>query len=330
MKKLIPYITTVASVVLSVFCLLQISNIKDDIRRMENDFNNQLSMMRSQQNAMLSHVDERLQAHASILTRKEFTYGEMDLDKKTVELQVTIIPKEHQPGVTEARLVAGDKEYPMELEDGSYVGSIDLPIFEESAVKQVVFREGETVRTETLDWWFTPRYELLPTVNARISGSARGSAQNGVYVWHHTGEARVQVDCDGEILDIQSVSLLEVLDGVEVNRIEIPLTNTESTRHDGSAAKPEPIRPGVTINNGETFYYELDKDFTIPFGSTMRVLAEVVDGNGLRYLACMEHWEIDANGNQVDNRNWSLISLLEWIISPDGEVLFELDESHYQ
>lgn len=330
MKKLIPYIAAVAALSLSVFCMFQISDLKDDIRRMENNFRSELSVLESNYSNIIALTEQRLEEHASILTRKEFTYGEMDLDKKTVELHVTIIPKEHQPGVTEARLVAGDKEYPMELKDGSYIGNIVLPIFEESAVKQVVFREGETVRTETLDWWFTPRYELLPTVNARISGSARGSAQNGVYVWHHTGEARVQVDCDGEILDIQSVSLLEVLDGVEVNRIEIPLTNTESTRHDGSAVKPEPIRPGVTINNGETFYYELDKDFTIPFGSTMRVLAEVVDGNGLRYLACMEHWEIDANGNQVDNRNWSLISLLEWIISPDGEVLFELDESHYQ
>ena len=330
MKKLIPYITAVVSAVLSIFCLFQISNLKDDIRRLQNDLNSQMLMMQSQQNAMLSRVEERLQAHASILTRKEFTYGEMDLDKKTVELQVTIIPKEHQPGVTEARLVADDNEYPMKLKDDSYFGSIDLPIFEESAIKQVVFREGETVRTEMLDWWFTPRYELLPTVNARISGSARGSAQNGVYVWHHTGEAQVQVDCDGEMMDIQSVSLLEVLDGEEVNRIEIPLTNTESTRHDRTTAKPEPVRPGVTISNGETFYYDLDKEFTIPFGSTMRVFAEVVDGNGLRYLACMEHWEIDANGNQVDNRNWALMSLLEWIIGPDGEILFEVDESHYQ
>ena len=103
MKKYIPYIAIVAALAVSVMSWFRISNLQDDIRRMENDFNNQLSMMRSQQNAMLSHVDERLQAHASILTRKEFTYGEMDLDKKTVELQVTIIPKEHQPGVTEAR-----------------------------------------------------------------------------------------------------------------------------------------------------------------------------------------------------------------------------------
>lgn len=65
MKKYIPYIAIVAALAVSVMSWFRISNLQDDIRRMENDFNNQLSMMRSQQNAMLSHVDERLQAHAS-------------------------------------------------------------------------------------------------------------------------------------------------------------------------------------------------------------------------------------------------------------------------
>lgn len=330
MKKLLPYIATVAALSLSVFCMFQISDLKDDIRRMENNFRSELSVLESNYSNIIALTEQRLEEHASILTRKEFIYGEMDLEKGIVELLTAITPKEHQPGTTEAVLMVDGKEYSMELIDGAYTGTVALPVFEESVVEQVVFREGDTVRTETLDQHFTPRYELLPSVSARVSGSARGSVENGVYVWHRTGEARVSVEGKGQIIDIQEVSLIEELDGMETNRIEIPLTSTESTKYGMEKAAPEPLRPGVQVDGAETFYHDLDREFSIPFGSTMNLFAEVVDGNGLRYRVCVEHIEIDDNGNQVDDDSWHIWDLLEWIIGPDGEILYEIDEAQYR
>lgn len=330
MKKLIPYIATVAALSLSVFCMFQISDLKDDIRRMENNFRSELSVLESNYSNIIALTERRLEEHASILTRKEFTYGEMDLDKGTVELLAAIIPKEHQPGMTEAVMMVDGKEYSMELTGGAYTGTVSLPVFSESVVEQVVFQEGDTVRTETLDWHFTPRYDLLPSINARVSGSARGSASNGVYVWHRTGEARISVEGKGQIIDIQSVSLIEELDGMETNRIEIPLTNTQSSDKRREPAVPEPLRPGVQVDGDETFYYDLDKEFSIPFGSTMNLFAEVVDGNGLRYRVNVEHWEIDEQGQPVDDDAWAFWHMAEWIIGPDGEILYEIDEAQYR
>jgi len=332
MKKLIPYIATVAALSLSVFCMFQISDLKDDIRRMENNFRSELSVLESNYSNIIALTERRLEEHASILTRKEFTYGGMDLDKGTVELLAAITPKEHQPNVTEAILVVNGTEYPMELTEGAYKAAIEVPLFEDTAVSSVVFKEGGTVRTEALDWWRSPHHELLPSVSARLGGSGRGSAGDGVYTWRRTGEVRVSLDSKGKETSVRSVSLIEELDGKEINRIEIPLGNTQSSG-DGEgpfAAVPEPYPPEQAVGYPNDFYYDLDKDFNIPFGSMLNLLAEVVDADGLRYRVVLEHWEIDENGNPVDDDAWAFWHMAEWIIGPDGEVLYEVDEGQYR
>lgn len=98
--------------------------------------------------------------------------------------------------------------------------------------------------------------EELPQVHGRLSDSGRGSASNGIYTWHREGEIRVSVEGKGQNIDVHSVSIIEELDGVEVERTEISLTGTEGN---------------------QTFNHMVDRDFNIPFGSTLELLAEVVD-----------------------------------------------------
>ena len=107
MKKLIPYIAAVAALSLSVFCMFQISDLKDDIRRMENNFRSELSVLESNYSNIIALTERRLEEHASILTRKEFTYGEMDLDKGNVELLAAIIPKDSGSTIATAPVGTG-------------------------------------------------------------------------------------------------------------------------------------------------------------------------------------------------------------------------------
>ena len=231
--------------------------------------------------------------------------------------------------MTEAFLTVNDKAYPMQLANGVYTIQLDLPLFEEARVDKVEFHEGDVIRTETLDKQWSPRYELLPQINGRLSGSGRGSAANGVYTWHREGEIRVSVEGKGQTIDVRSVAILEVLDGVEVGRTEIPLTSTKSNRNEEPAPEPVP-ESGFTVRGSETFYHEIDRDFNIPYGSTLELVVEVVDGNGLRYRTVLEHWSVNEKGENVDDDLMGLRDLFEKILDADGNILYEVDEADYR
>ena len=331
MKKHLSAIITALALVIAVVSQFRISGLQSEIRQLENHLNNSVSMLQSNQSAAISYMQELMEKEASILTNTDFSLGEMDLANKSFVLNGSVTPKEHQPGVTKAFLTVNGKAYPMELNNGVYAVQVDLPLFEEARVEKVEFHEGDVIRTETLEEQWSPRYKLLPRVNGHLGGSGHGSATNGVYTWHREGEVRISVEGKGQIIDIRSVTLVEELDGVEVGRTEIPLTSTESNR--GNNAKEEPAPPptsGTQVNGTETFYHMIDREFNIPFGSTLELLAEVVDGNGLRYLTVIDHWTVSESGENVDDDMWGLRDVFEQILDADGNILYEVDEDDYR
>ena len=331
MKKHLSTSVTVLALAIAVVSQFRISELQSEIRQMENRLNNSISTMQSNQSNAISHMQQLMEKEASILTNTDYSLGKMDLANKTFVLSGSVTPKEHQPGVTEAFLTVNGKAYPMEFANGAYTVQVDLPLFEEARVDKVEFHEGDVIRTETLEEQWSPRYRLLPQVSGRLSGSGRGSAGNGVYTWHREGEIRINVEGKGPIIDVRSVALVEMLDGVEVGRTEIPLTSTESNRRNN--AKEEPAPPptsGTQVNGTESFYHMIDREFNIPFGSTLELLAEVVDGDDLRYRTVLEYWAVNEKGEPVDDDFIGLRDLFEQILDADGNVLYEVDETDYR
>lgn len=329
MKKHLSTIVTVLALAIAVISQFRISNLQGEIRQMENRLNSSISNVQSNQSNAIAYMQQLMEKEASILTHTDFSLGELDLANKTFVFSGSVTPKEHQPGVTEAFLTVNGKAYPMQLANGVYTIQLDLPLFEEARVDKVEFHEGDVIRTETLDKQWSPRYELLPQINGRLSGSGRGSAANGVYTWHREGEIRVSVEGKGQAIDVRSVAILEVLDGSEVARTEIPLTSTKSNRNEEPAPEPVP-ESGFTVRGSETFYHEIDRDFNIPYGSTLELAVEVVDGNGLRYRTVLEHWSVNEKGENVDDDLMGLRDLFEKILDADGNILYEVDEADYR
>lgn len=329
MKKHLSTIVTVLALAIAVISQFRISNLQGEIRQMENRLNSSISNVQSNQSNAIAYMQQLMEKEASILTHTDFSLGELDLANKTFVFSGSVTPKEHQPGVTEAFLTVNGKAYPMQLANGVYTIQLDLPLFKEARVDKVEFHEGDVIRTETLDKQWSPRYELLPQINGRLSGSGRGSAANGVYTWHREGEIRVSVEGKGQTIDVRSVAILEVLDGVEVDRTEIPLTSTKSNRNEEPAPEPVP-ESGFTVRGSETFYHEIDRDFNIPYGSTLELAVEVVDGNGLRYRTVLEHWSVNEKGENVNDDLMGLRDLFEKILDADGNILYEVDEADYR
>ena len=295
MKKRLMTIVTVLALVIAVISQFRISALQDEIRQLKNHLNSSISIIQTNQSTAISYMEPLMGQEARILTYTDFDLGEM------------------------------------ELMNGAYTVRVELPLFEEVRVDKVEFREGNTIRTETLEEQWSPRYELLPRVNGRFGGSGSGSAANGIFTWRREGEVSISVEGKGKVVDVRSVSLIEELDGVEVGRTEIPLTNTESGR--GNNAEPEPAphpSSGFRINGSETFYYPLDREFEIPFGSTLELLAEVVDGSGLRYRIVLDHWTVSESGENVDDNLWGLRDLLEESCDADGNILYEVNAEDYR
>lgn len=327
MKKHLSTIIIILALVIAVVSQFRISNLQSEIQQMENRLNNSISMLQSNQSAAISHMQDLMEQDASILTQTDFSLGEMDMTSKTFVLSGNVTPKEHQPGVTEAFLTVNGKAYSMTLVNGVYTIQIDLPLFEDVRVDKVEFHESDVIRTEKLEEQWSPRYQLLPQVNGRLGGSGRGFAANGVYTWHREGEIRVSVEGKGQMIDVCSISVVEVLDGVEVGRTEVPLTSTESSRENNTTREPAPPpTSGTQVNGAETFYQLIDRAFNTPFGSTLELIAEVVDGNGLRYRTVLEHWTVNEKGEPMDDDFIGLRDLFEQILDADGNILYEMDE----
>ena len=331
MKKHLSTIVAVLALSIAVVSQFRISNLQSEIQQLENHVNNSISMLQSNQSAAITHMQDLMEKEASILTHTAFSLDKMNLANKTFVLSGNVTPKEHQPGVTEAFLTVNGTAYPMQLANGIYTIQVDLPLFEEVRVGKVAFHEGDMIRTEILEEQWSPRYQLLPQVRCRLDGSGRGSAANGVYTWHREGEVRISVEGKGQVIDVRSVTLVEELDGVEVGRTEIPLTRTESSR-EKSAVPEQALHPtsGMQVNGTETFYYLINREFNIPFGSTLELLVEVVDGNGLCYRTVLEHQAVSESGKYVNDDLWGRRDLFEQIIDVDGNILYEVDEDDYQ
>ena len=158
MKKHISTLMTVLALGIAVVSQFRISGLENEIQQMENRLNNSISMIESNQNAAISHMQEMMEKEASIITYTNFSLGEMNLKNKSFVLSGSVTPKEHQPGKTEAFLTVNETAYPMELSNGSYTVRVDLPLFEEVRVNKVEFRvsvEGKGQNMDVHSVWYT-------------------------------------------------------------------------------------------------------------------------------------------------------------------------------
>lgn len=321
MKKYLHKLVTAAALVVAIAAMFKISDLQGELRQLRNELNSSISSLQSSQQNMLSYAQQLMEQEASILAAAQFSLGGMSVADKTCVLTGSVTPKEHQPGVTEAFLTVNGKDYPMELKNGAYEVKITLSLFAGSELERVQLREGDVVRTEVLNRKLSPRYELLPTVSASLSGTSSGSAgKNGVYTWHHKGELEITVEGKAQLTDVRSIVLIEMLDGVEISRTEIPLVSETA-----EIEAAQTTDPGFVTTGSDTFICELNRDFLIPFGSTLELLVEVTDANNLHYRTIIDRWQITESGeyNYNPSNTISMALPTQQITDANGNTLYE-------
>ena len=310
MKQKLKNILLITNTILLIVCLVQIADLRAELQNMRFNTSNQLSNILTNVNNSYSYIEEKLEENASIISKSEFEFGEIDIKAGTVEVNAYVIPKEYQPDVTQAFFLCGDEEVPAEYVGGKYVVTMKLPLFEDVNIPSVIFEENGTIRTENLDWFFNPRAELLPYVYAYNLGSfSFGKSEENVATWTFSGD--VEIEVAGKYRDefkVDTAEIVRFLDGKEVERFDITLE-------------------AMLAHN--TFSYNWNPTYEIPFGSTQELFVDITLKNGLVYRSWISYCRMDEQGNPIeDNGYWE--NLEASIYDAEGNVLYSVDEEFYR
>ena len=278
MKKNYQTIISTVSCLIAVICLFQINGLKNEIEVLRSSLSGQISTVNSSVIDIYSNIDSKLKNEASLITASGYDYEELDVENGLVNMRIHITPKQYSPDKTEVSVYINENRYEMTLLNGDFVLDTKVPIFEDSTVSKSVFTEDGIIKTESLDWYFSPVYEFIPTVDAFLSGS-----------WHHGNgydmSGTIEVDINAPLSKITKTLIVEKLDGKVENKesIDMKFDNTNEYYTHG--------------------YYEISKVLDVPKGSTYELYLAIEDESGLVYVSRLDRYELDSNGNVVDNND---------------------------
>jgi len=276
MKKNYQTIISTVSCLIAVICLFQINGLKNEIEVLRSSLSGQISTVNSSVIDIYSNIDSKLKNEASLITASGYDYEELDVENGLVNMRIHITPKQYSPDKTEVSVYINENRYEMTLLNGDFVLDTKVPIFEDSTVSKAVFTEDGIIKTESLDWYFSPVYEFIPTVDAFLSGS-----------WHHGNgydmSGTIEVDINAPLSKITKTLIVEKLDGKVENKesIDMKFDNTNEYYTHG--------------------YYEISKVLDVPKGSTYELYLAIE--SGLVYVSRLDRYELDSNGNVVDNND---------------------------
>lgn len=321
MKQYIPWVISLICCVLVFVCMMKISSLQDQLHVMEGSLNAQINTLQSNINSIYNNVDNRLEAQNNLLSASDYRFENAVPAKGTVDVVCTVTPKIFQPEGTTAVILCNGKEYPMTLQEKQFVATIPLSIYETSDVSSVSFQKDGTIQTQALDWYLNPRDLFLPTMHTRFHGSSRGSVEGAnTYVWSPEGKLTVDVEQKGGLsYTIEHIDLVQYIDGKEVDREELYGKRDENSSYFGGTSAE------VTSEDPFQMDMEFDKDFELPFGSTMELCVEMDDGSGVIYRNLLERVIVTADG-KLDNSEIGL-----WhgaganIYDEDGKLLYGTD-----
>ena len=312
MKQRLINIILVINTILLVASMVQINDLKMEIQNMKSNMGYQISSIQTNLNNSYSYIEETLAKEASIVSKAEWEFGKMDIKNRTVEGKAYVIPKEYQPDVTQVFFLCNDEEVAAEYKDGKYEVIMDVPLFEDVDIASVLFKENGTIRAEGLNWVFNPRNELLPFVHAYNYGSisyGKSKEKENTGTWTFSGD--LEIDVAAKYIDefeIEKAEIIRCIDENEVERMDITLD-------------------AMVAHN--TFAYNWNPTYEIPYGSNQDIFVEVTLKCGLVYRSQISTCGMDKKGNPVDDDIYPE-QMEASIYDTDGNLLYSVDEEMYR
>ncbi len=314
MKKNYSMIVAIVAVILAAICIWQNYTLKQDIAYLKSQMNQIENAVDVDMMNIRQEVQSTLKEMTSLLSASSWEYISADIENGTVEIACHVTPKEYSEQ-TEAKIVCDGKEYPMVYKDGEYATQFTISVYENTVVDRVIFTEGDNLQTEELSWGITPRFDYLTMVYGELDCKVRDDkVVDGKYLLEMDSTLHISAERKGSPVGVQSMALVEQIDGVEVGRTEIPLSTSISIE-----------------DNIRRYQYAFEDVYEIPLGSEFCLYLELVDGDNLYHHnvlalfdAAEENMEDIAHPVQVWNGAESEI------YDAEGNKLFDIDWSRYK
>lgn len=292
MKKNLSTIIAAISCGITIVCLMQIADLRNQIRSLESDLSFRLSTVQDSVSRISSNISYELEQQQNLLSTKEYTLGEPDFAAKTVTLSCSITPKTYDPDKTKAALLCGDKQYPLTLTGGSYTANLTIPLFEETDITAVQLETDGVISTQSLDWYLSPFDNYIADVSASYSGQSTIQPKDGVAAKTYNGGIDININQKSEPCVIRSITLVECIDSKVTNTTDIPIDSTDTMEAAGDTTVAT-----QGIQYPTHFYYEMkNKTVGIPNGSSYLLYVEVVDEYGLHHRSYVDSEIIGADG----------------------------------
>ena len=312
MKQRLVNIILVINTILLAASMVQINDLKMELQNMKSNMGYQISSLQTNLNNSYSYIEETLAKEASIVSKAEWEFGKMDIKNRTVEVKAYVIPKEYQPDVTQAFFLCNDEEVATEYKDGKYEVILNVPLFEDVSIPSVLFKENGTIRTEGLNWVFNSRNELLPFVHAYNNGSisyGKLKEKENMGTWTFSGDLEIDVAAKNiDEFEIEKAEIIRYIDGKEADRMDITLE-------------------AMVAHN--TFAYNWNPAYEIPYGSNQDIFVEVTLRCGLVYRSQIATCGMDEKGNPIDDDIYPAMMEAS-IYDTDGNLLYSVAEEMYR
>ena len=304
MKEKWPRILNIVSTVLIIVCIVMIFILKNEVNDLKRVINQNQSMLQSNISAISSSLRNELDRQASLINDSGWTVAAIDTENKTVDMDFYVVPKTYSPEKTKASIICNDNEYPMNLENGRYVATIALPLFEQTSVSCVNFNEDGTVRSQELTWHINPRHDVIPDVYMHHYGSMTQNYGKDTITRAYSGN--IEIDYDHKLMgkNIENVKVVLAIDGEEIwsdnPKVEVVSTDTYSSHYS----------------------VPFEQNFEIKKGAALLVYAEATDQNGWVYRTILEDATISDKGNALSN---APLSLESDIYDAEGNLIFRAE-----
>ncbi len=322
-----------AGCVFSAVCLYKISALENQLQSLQNNTSNQLYNLQDSVRSVYGQVQSALEEQDNLLSLAETEYTRLDPDSRQVWVRCTVRPKEYTAGVTQVYALLEGQRYPLVLENDAYTGEIPLPLLSESRIDTVLLAEGDTLRSQAVDWYFYPRQDYLPTVYVSFSGNDGASSRNGQVTQQVKGLLTAEVYA-ADSFAAEQMDVVALLDGEEIWRTAADLRYEgqkgylDLYNQNRSSAIALPAPEDFAQGKGGSLYCYLDQSWQIPAGSSLQLYAEITDASGLHYWALAGAYTVDDQGvfdiqRELDSQECS-------IYDSRGQLLWKADESLFR
>ena len=298
-------IVAIVMVILLAFSIYKIAELSDAVETLQGEntaLSSGIQALRDDIQSIYNNVDEKLKEQASLVSGVDFEIGDISEDMKSVELALTVVPKQVTDDM-EVTISVDGNTVPLTRNGSEFSGSVAVGLFVDyNQWPLLSIKSAEGTKTEHLDsvdvsYLFTRH---LPSLYADMSASS--TLKNG----------KLQVDAGFSVeskpasnhspITFVSFTLIEEINGEELSRTDI----TDEVRKSGDSYNTRYIKSFEMSQEDELKIYVIAEDTLGYIHKTLAHFWIQNEDGAVAEAVFGGEWIYDKNGNLLygDEELW--------------------------